>query len=167
VQGKNVLHAQIIYRSRRLVKGYGRRVEGQRHDLGAAFAWLTRALITAEEPVLRAHDVEMWDYSVLASLEGGPAPTQSELAASVGRDKTRLIPILDRLEARGLLRRTPDPADRRNRVVALTTEGRELLASCRAGIREVEAELLAVLDPNERAAFVAVLDRLADVVRDR
>jgi DNA-binding MarR family transcriptional regulator len=142
-------------------------VDGQRHDLGAAFAWLARAMIKAEEPVLRAHDVEMWDYAVLVSLEDGPAPTQSELAAAVGRDKTRLIPILDRLEARGLLRRTPDPADRRNRVVSLTAAGRELVGSCRAAIRETEAEFLADLDPDERATFVAVLDRLADTVRNR
>ncbi len=139
----------------------------QRHDLGAAFAWLARALVRAEDPVLRAHEVEMWDYAVLGTLEAGPASTQSELAAAVGRDKTRLIPILDRLEARGLLRRTPDPADRRNRVVALTPPGRELVASCRAGIREVEAALLSVLAPHERTAFVAALDRLADAVRDR
>jgi DNA-binding MarR family transcriptional regulator len=137
----------------------------QRHDLGAAFARLTRMMIEAETPVLRAHDVEMWDYAVLSALEAGAAPTQSELAAAVGRDKTRLIPILDRLEARGLLRRTPDPADRRNRVVALTDEGRDLVRSCRAGIRGVEAEVLAAIDPEERAVFVAVLDRLADAAR--
>jgi DNA-binding MarR family transcriptional regulator len=139
----------------------------QRHDLGASFARLARAMIEAETPVLRAHDVEMWDYAVLAALEDGPASTQSELAVAAGRDKTRLIPILDRLEARGLLRRTPDPADRRNRVVALTADGRELLASCRSGIRAVEAELLAELDPADRAVFVAALDRLADAVHPR
>ncbi|TQM45818.1 MarR family winged helix-turn-helix transcriptional regulator [Pseudonocardia cypriaca] len=139
----------------------------QRHDLGAAFAWLARAMIKAEEPLLRAHDVEMWDYVILATLARGPASTQSELAAASGRDKTRLIPILDRLEARGLLRRTPDPADRRNRVVALTEDGLALLGSCRAAIREMEAEFLADLEPGERATFVAVLERLADSVRDR
>jgi DNA-binding MarR family transcriptional regulator len=139
----------------------------QRHDLGAAFAWLTRAMIDAEAPVLRAHDVEMWDYVVLGALEDGPAPTQSELAAAVGRDKTRLIPILDRLEARGLLRRTPDPADRRNRVVALTVGGRDLVRSCRAGVRAVEAELLSELDPAERTVFVGALERLAGAVHPR
>lgn len=140
-------------------------MDGQRHDLGAAFAWLARAMLKAEEPILRAHDVEMWDYAVLATLERGPASTQSELAAASGRDKTRLIPILDRLEARGLLRRTPDPADRRNRIVALTPAGRELVAACRSAIRAMEREFLADLDPGERATFVAVLDRLADAVR--
>lgn len=138
---------------------------GRRHDLGAAFAWLTRAMVDAEEPVLRAHGVQMWDYVVLSALEDGPSPTQAELAASVRRDKTRLIPILDRLEARELLRRTPDPADRRNRVVAMTDTGRELLASCRAEIRRLEAELLAGIEPAERAVFVDVLERLADDVR--
>jgi DNA-binding MarR family transcriptional regulator len=150
-----------------LVKRYRRAVSEQRHDLGAAFAWLARAMIKAEEPLLRAHDVEMWDYVVLATLARGPASTQSELAAASGRDKTRLIPILDRLEARGLLRRTPDPADRRNRVVALTDDGLALLGSCRAAIREMESEFLADLEPGERATFVAVLERLADSVRDR
>lgn len=142
-------------------------MEGQQYDLGAAFSWLARAMIDAEAPVLAAHGLEMWDYAVLSVLDEGPAPTQAELAAGVRRDKTRLIPILDRLEARGLLRRTPDPADRRNRVVALTPAGRDLVAACRVGIRDVEAELLAGLDPGERAVFVAVLDRLADAVRDR
>ena len=138
---------------------------GRRHDLGAAFAWLTRAMVDAEEPVLRAHGVQMWDYVVLSALEDGPSSTQSELAAAVRRDKTRLIPILDRLETRGLLRRTPDPADRRNRVVEMTPTGRKLLASCRTEIREVEAELLAGIEPAERAVFVDVLERLADGVR--
>lgn len=139
----------------------------QRHDVGAACAWLARAMVEAEGPVLRAHGIEMWDYAVLGALESGPAPAQAELAAAVGRDRTRLIPILDRLEARGLLRRTPDPTDRRNRVVALTRPGRELVVSCRAGVREVEADLLSVLDPHERVVFVSALDRLTDRIRDR
>lgn len=121
---------------------------------------LTRAVMDAEVPVLRDHDMEMWDYAVLSGLEPGAAPTQSQLAAEVGRDKTRLIPILDRLEARGLLRRDPDPADRRNRVVTLTDAGRDLLAACRASIRALEEELLADLEVTERAALRTTLSRL-------
>jgi len=41
------------------------------------------------------------------------APNQTQLATRVRRDKIRLIAILDRLEARGLLHRTPNPDDRR------------------------------------------------------
>ncbi|MEU4802871.1 MarR family transcriptional regulator [Actinosynnema sp. NPDC023587] len=135
---------------------------GQRHDLGASFARLTRAMIDAETPVLDAHGVDMWEYVVLGALESGAAPTQVELAAAVRRDKTRLIPILDRLEARGLLSRTPDPADRRNRVVALTDDGRAVLAACRHDVRAVEADFLASVPAAKRRVFVEVLDELAE-----
>lgn len=122
---------------------------------------LVRTVLDAEVPVLRAHGVEMWDYAVMGGLEDGAAPTQSQLAAAVGRDKTRLIPILDRLEAAGLLRRRPDPADRRNRIVELTPGGQELLAACRASIRALEEEhVLTALDPEERAALRATLAKL-------
>jgi DNA-binding MarR family transcriptional regulator len=138
---------------------------GQRQDLGASFARLTRAMIDAETPILHAHDVEMWDYAVLSALRDEAAPTQSELAAAVHRDKTRLIPILDRLESRGLLTRTPDPADRRNRVIALTDDGRALLTACRTAIRTMEAEFLAAVPEAERNTFVEVLNQLTEQLR--
>jgi MarR family transcriptional regulator, organic hydroperoxide resistance regulator len=133
-----------------------------RRDLGALLHALTRTVIDAEVPVLRAHGVEMWDYVVLGGLERGPAPTQAELATAVRRDRTRLIPILDRLEARGLVRRTPDPDDRRNRIVGLTDTGRTLLAACRTSIRALEGDLLADLSPGERAVLIEMLERLVD-----
>lgn len=131
-------------------------------ELAEAFLRLARVTAAAEMPVLRAHGLEMWDYVVLGGLAEGPSQTQARLADTVGRDRTRLIPILDRLEARGLVHRTPDPADRRNKVVRLSATGRDVLDACRAGIREVEAEQLADLEPDEREAFRRTLDRLAD-----
>jgi DNA-binding MarR family transcriptional regulator len=136
-------------------------VNEQRRDLGMTFGQLTRAMIAAEKPLLDQHDIQMWDYVVLAGLESGPAPTQLQLAEAVGRDKTRLIPILDRLEERGLVHRQPDPVDRRNRVVGLTDPGRALLGSCRQAIRAMEAKLLDTLEPFERATFLTALERLA------
>jgi DNA-binding MarR family transcriptional regulator len=137
----------------------------QRYDLGAAFAWLARAMIEAERPVLDDHELQMWDYVVLAALADGPVATQSQLSAVTGRDKTRLIPTLDRLEARGLVQRTPDPADRRNNLVASTPAGAGVLKSCRRAIRALEKDLLADVDDDERRIFVDVLQRLADVAR--
>jgi DNA-binding MarR family transcriptional regulator len=133
----------------------------ERPDLGATLHRLAGLVIDREIPVLRGHGVQMWDYVVLSGLGRGPAPSQAELAAAVGRDRTRLIPILDRLEARGLLERTADPRDRRYRVVRLTPGGRDLLTECRASIRAMEEELLADLPAGERGAFRATLERLA------
>lgn len=137
---------------------------GQRHDLGAMFVRLGRAMVEAERPVLAGLGVEMWDYVVLAALRRAPARSQARLAEVAGRDKTRLIPILDRLEGRGLVRRTPDPADRRNRIVELTDAGDELVTACRAAIRRMEAGLLADLSEPERTAFIASLERVSALV---
>jgi DNA-binding MarR family transcriptional regulator len=138
----------------------------QQYDLAHALSRLLGVALAAEEPVLAAHDLQMWDYAVLSALEHGPVGAQAELAALVRRDKTRLIPILDRLEAAGLLRRSVDPADRRNRVVELTASGRQRVTACRADIRAGERRLLAALPPEDATVFVRVLDRLAGDLPD-
>ncbi|HEY0717730.1 MAG TPA: MarR family transcriptional regulator, partial [Streptosporangiaceae bacterium] len=79
---------------------------------------LGRALTRAEEPVLAAHGLTTWGYMVLLALAGRPARTQAALAAQIGADKTRLIPVLDGLQHHGLIERRPDPADRRARLLA-------------------------------------------------
>jgi MarR family transcriptional regulator, organic hydroperoxide resistance regulator len=129
-------------------------------ELAAAFDRLTRRAVALELPVLAAHDLTMWEYVVLSGLVGGPAQTQARLAGAVGRDKTRLIPILDALEARGLVTRAPDPADRRNKTVALTAPGRALRTAVARAISAVEDDVLRPLDVAERRTFRRLLGRL-------
>jgi len=138
----------------------------ERPDLGVMLHRLTSAVAQRELPLLRVHELEMWDYVVLGGLEHDSAPTQAQLATAVRRDKTRLIVILDRLEARGLLHRTPDPDDRRNRIVTLTDPGRTLLAECRRDIRTMESDLLSTLSSPDRTAFVRALSSLAESTRE-
>jgi DNA-binding MarR family transcriptional regulator len=142
-------------------ESHDERRDERRDDLGALLHRLVRRVLEAETPLLAAHDVGMWDYAVLSALEAGPAQTQARLAAAIGRDKTRLIGSLDGLERRGLVVREPDPADRRNRVVALTGEGRALLARCRADVRAMEDDLLGDVPAGDRAVFLRTLLRIA------
>jgi DNA-binding MarR family transcriptional regulator len=60
----------------------------------------------------------------LVALRAAPRPMR-ELAATLGIDAPYTTVIIDDLEARGLVRRTPHPQDRRAKVVALTAEGRQ------------------------------------------
>ena len=129
-------------------------------ELAAAFDRLTRRAVALELPVLAAHGLSMWEYVVLSGLVDGPAQTQARLAEAVGRDKTRIIPILDALEARGLLVRSPDPADRRNKVVTLTEPGRALRTAVATAISAAEEEVLGPLDAAERRTFRELLGRL-------
>jgi DNA-binding MarR family transcriptional regulator len=132
-----------------------------RDDLGAMFARITRRLIAAERPVLEAHGLSMWEYVALSRLGSGPAGTQLALATALGYDKTRLIALLDGLEAAGLVARAPDPGDRRAKIVRLTEAGTRRLAAARADIGAMEEEVLAELPEAERDALLRALPVLA------
>lgn len=133
----------------------------EREDLGALLARAARRIFEAERPLLDAHGVTMWAYAALSLLARGSAPTQLALAEAMGYDKSRLIKILDGLEAEGLITRRPDATDRRAKVVELTADGRGKLAAVQADIRAMEAEVLAELSARERETLLAVLPRLA------
>lgn len=90
-----------------------------------------------------------------------PVRSPAALAASIGADKTRLIPVLDDLERRGLVEREPDPDDRRVRLLDLTEAGRDMHRSLLAEVRAAEDELLAAVPAADRAAFLRTLMTLS------
>jgi len=136
-----------------------------RRDLAAMFVPLARALIAREEPVLQAHDISMWGYVVLTALAEQTVRTQAALAQAINADKSRIIGVLDALQQRGLIKRQPDAADRRVHLLSLTPAGDRLRRSAQAAIRRSEEELLGVLPPADREAFVRSLTTLYERYR--
>jgi DNA-binding MarR family transcriptional regulator len=134
--------------------------DDERADLGTMLHRLGRRVLAMERPILARHAVTLWAYIVLTALTDGPMRTQAALAASIGADKTRIIPVLDDLQRRGLIEREPDPADRRVRLLGITESGRRLQRAIRADIRAGEAELVAALAPGDRDGFLRALAAL-------
>ncbi|WP_063059004.1 MarR family winged helix-turn-helix transcriptional regulator [Nocardia sienata] len=129
-----------------------------RPDLAAMLAPLTRTLIALERPILEAHGLTMWAYTVLSTLSRGAARGQGVLAQEIGADKTRIIAVLDDLQDRGLIERTPDPADRRARLLELTPEGHRIAAAVQAEIQARENEkVLEQLSAADRRGFLNAL----------
>jgi DNA-binding MarR family transcriptional regulator len=138
---------------------------GDRRDLTAMFAPLTRVLIAREEPVLRAHGISMWGYIVLTGLVEQPVRTQAALAQAINADKSRIIGVLDDLQHRGLIQRQPDTADRRVHLLSLTPAGDRLRQAVEAGIRRGEDEVLAVLPSADREVFLRSVKALYERYR--
>jgi DNA-binding MarR family transcriptional regulator len=98
--------------------------------------------------------------AALSTVERHGPITPSELAARERIQRPTATRVLARLEDAGLVRRTPDPQDRRSSLVAVTPAAREMLAELRTRKTAFLAERLERLEPEERA----VLDRAADIL---
>jgi DNA-binding MarR family transcriptional regulator len=123
-------------------------------------AW-QRRLRAALEP----HGLTHVQFVLLASLwwlgEREPEPpTQAALAAQAGTDPMMTSQVLRKLEARGLLDRTPDARDTRARRLQLTRAGRELVARALADVETVDADYFAPL-ADQHEPFVQSLAALA------
>lgn len=99
------------------------------------------------------------DYSVLSILETDGPGSQLELARLLGKAPAIVVAAVDDLEARGLVERTRDPADRRRSRVTLTRKGRTGLARADELADAAVAELLAGLDADELASLRDLLSR--------
>ncbi|WP_231996186.1 MarR family winged helix-turn-helix transcriptional regulator [Mycobacterium scrofulaceum] len=122
---------------------------------------LTRQAVAAERPVLAAHGLSMWGYVILSALDSSPIRTQAALADAIGADKTRIIPTLDELQQQGYIERSPDPDDRRARLLAITSAGRSIRSAAQRDIQKGEERWLGQLTTTDREVFLRVLRQLA------
>jgi DNA-binding MarR family transcriptional regulator len=112
---------------------------------------------------------------VLAPLDINPSLTRAlrvldrrgpirlgELSAELGIAARSATEVVDALEARGLVTRQPDPADRRATLVAVTAHGASVMESVRAARRTQSARLFGRLSARDRAELARILDRLDD-----
>jgi DNA-binding MarR family transcriptional regulator len=65
--------------------------------------------------------------------------------------------VIDALERKRLIERSPHPNHRRKLPAALTAEGRRVLAACEVAVDELEDTMLAGLDTAARGAFLVYL----------
>jgi DNA-binding MarR family transcriptional regulator len=98
-------------------------------------------------------------HCVLAAAMSGDH-TQTEIARTVGLDKTTMVVTLDELEADGLAERRPSPQDRRARVIAVTAAGKRKVREAEQIADRVRADVLSVLPEREREVFLEALTRL-------
>ncbi|MFE5207763.1 MarR family winged helix-turn-helix transcriptional regulator [Streptomyces sp. NPDC056600] len=105
------------------------------------------------------------DYEVLSTLSELPGRTSTlrDQAAKMRWSRSRLSRHATRMEARGLLRREPDPADGRGCFLVLTDQGMETLeAAAPAHLASVRRHFVDRLTPED----LRVLERVAAKLRD-
>jgi DNA-binding MarR family transcriptional regulator len=128
-----------------------------------------RALARLFDNALRPFGLNNGQFSLLMALNRPEPPSIGELAPFLAMDRTSLTAALKPLERRGLVQIKPDKADRRSRLVQITTEGVALLEAALPIWRETHARLDAALSdgaPNRlRADLLQVPSAAAAVAR--
>ena len=117
----------------------------------------------ARRAAFTEHGIESWEFDVLAALrragppyELSPGRLLRETLVTSGTMTNRV----DRLTARGLVERLPDPADRRGVLVRLTDAGRETVDGALEGLLAREQALLAGLDTADQRTLAELLRSL-------
>jgi DNA-binding MarR family transcriptional regulator len=100
-------------------------------------------------------------FSLLTFLDRNPGVSQKTISQAFGVDTSTLSPVLAALSARGLVQRRRASHDRRNYAIALTADGKRLLAEMRAHIETQEAVMADALDPGERVRLLRMLEKVA------
>lgn len=104
------------------------------------------------------HGLTMTQAKMLILLRQQPLPMRA-LAGRLACDASNITGLVDRLEARGLVSRHADAADRRIKNVVATEEGREAVRLIRADMRATSAAF-ARLDEEDRRSLYDLLGRL-------
>jgi len=137
---------------------------------------LAAALTTDLEGIFRlfrslspASGLSMTAAATLAAVERLGPQRLTVLAAREGVTQPAMTQLISRLEESGLVRREASPEDGRVVLVAITDEGRAVLARRRSVRSERMAAIIAQLGPEHRAALaiaLPALDALASIPRD-
>lgn len=107
-------------------------------------------------------DVTPVQYAILNALLADPGEDQVTLARKVAFDPATFGSVISRLEGRGWVRREPDAADRRRKLLWVTPEGAAIAQKMRRAVAKVQQRILEPLSPPEREQLVHLLDRLVD-----
>lgn len=130
------------------------------HDLCWLLSRASHNLTTEMTAALEDLGISPRAHAVLTTAMAGEH-TQTEIARMVGLDKTTMVVTVDELEAAGLAERRPSSTDRRARVIVVTDAGRRSVGRADKVLDRVREDVLGVLEPDQRAPFVAALSQLA------
>ncbi len=124
---------------------------------------LSRRLRKTMDETLSEFGLDAGEHKMLSILAQGGEPFRSSpgrLAQQMELSSGAMTNRLDRLEQAGLIRRLPDPGDRRGVVVELTDDGRDTYRRAVGAQATKEALVTAALEQDEKVQLNTLLRKL-------
>ncbi len=129
--------------------------------LGFVLARVGQCVMQGFHDLVVQADLHPRHYPILTALASRDGQSQRELSRALHIPASRVVDLVDGLEARGLLTRGAHPTDRRPQVLALTTHGRNVTAELRAAAGQYSQHLTEGLSDGDQAQLRSLLARVA------
>jgi MarR family transcriptional regulator, lower aerobic nicotinate degradation pathway regulator len=111
----------------------------------------------------RAHDLTPVQFAALVAIRTHPGIDATRLSAVIAFDRSTLGNVIERLEAKQYIERTPAREDRRVKLLHLTKAGATLLRDVMPAVDRAQARMLQPLKPADRKTLLALLAQLVDL----
>ena len=125
---------------------------------GYALRRAANAMMAELGALLAGEGLRVSDATVLILAGDGARPTASHIGKALDIQRANMVPLLDRLEAAGLIAR--EPIDRKSLAIVLTAAGEAKLARVRKIIARFETTLLDKVPEQHRDHLLPALDAL-------
>lgn len=109
---------------------------------------------------LAEHDLRPAQFTAMVIIEREPGLMQADLARQLAIEPPQLVPLLNKLESRGLAQRVRGVQDKRAYGVFLTKAGTALLGQLKAIAVASDEEATSALNENERAQLLHLLHKV-------
>lgn len=107
-------------------------------------------------------DITSPQFATLHVLAQNPGVDQATLAGFVAHDRPTIGAVLDRLVAKGFVKRDTNPQDRRAKRLSLTEEGHAVLERITPVVARMQDEILPGLTEEERSVFRQLSLKIVD-----
>lgn len=128
-------------------------------SVGPRVRLVRNALASRSIAVSAPHGLPTGSLTVLALIAANPGSSQTALARRAGINKSALVGLVDRLEARGLAARDRSTSDRRRNQITVTPAGEAAMQELFVAVAAEEGPVRDALGPADLELLLALLDR--------
>lgn len=122
--------------------------------------------VFAQRMLATGRDLTPVQFAAMDALAAEPGIDQATVAARIAYDRATIGGVIDRLAQKGWVAREVSRRDRRAREVRLTAAGREVYEAVLPVVADLQDDILAGLEAEERAIFLRLARKTIDAAGD-
>jgi DNA-binding MarR family transcriptional regulator len=133
--------------------------------LASKFRQFVGLSVRIEDRMMKAEGVTLAQSRLLEVIQETPRARWSDIATVLGYSPRTITEAIDSMERDGLVARSPDPNDRRAKILTITRKGARDLKNAQKARDRVRGIFFGVLAEDERVRLFEMLERMREAVR--